>query len=166
MNGTNCQMIVLMAFLSTCHLELVVWDGNLVKYVILAGDLNLLAINWDNLCATNQQTAAKHNKLIEIVGEFGLVNMVNEPTQLDSGNILDLVLTSNPSLISTINTVAGMSDHEAILRKNKPPHKVYNYRSANWESLEVKCTQLAQQYFIRKPDEQELKLELFIKKLH
>ena len=103
------------------------------------------------MCVTNQQTAAKHNKLIEIVGEFGLVNMVNEPTQLDSGNILDLVLTSNPSLISTINTVAGMSDHEAILfdinmnpnRKTKPPHKVYNYRSANWESLKSNCTQLA-----------------------
>ena len=43
MNGTNCQMIVLMlvencltldkpmASLSTCHLELVVWYGNLVK---------------------------------------------------------------------------------------------------------------------------------------
>ena len=52
--------------------------------VILAGDLNLPAMDWENLCATNQQTAAKHNKLIEIVGEFGLVNMVNEPTQLDS----------------------------------------------------------------------------------
>ena len=81
--------------------------------------------------------------------------MVNEPTQLDSGNILDLVVTSNPSLISTINTVAGMSDHEAILfdismnpnRKNKPPHKVYNYRSANWKSLKSNCTQLAYQYF-------------------
>ena len=98
----------------------------------------------------------KHNKLIEIVVEFGLVNIVNEPNRLDSGNILDLVLTSNPFLISTINTVAGMSDHEAILRKNKPPHKVYNYRSANWESLEAKCTQLAQQYFTRKPDKQDV----------
>jgi hypothetical protein len=41
--------------------------------------------------------------------------MVNEPTRLDSGNILDLVLTSNPALISNVNTVSGMSDHEAVL---------------------------------------------------
>ena len=47
--------------------------------------------------------------------------------------------------------MARMSEYEAILfninmnpnRKIKPPHKVYNYRSANWESLESNCTQLA-----------------------
>ena len=86
--------------------------------------------------------------------------MVNEPTRLDSGNTLDLVLTSNPSLISTINTVAGMSDHEAILfdinmnptRNNKPPHKVYSYRSADWESLKSNCTELTKHYFDRNPD--------------
>ena len=64
--------------------------------VILAGDLNLPAIDWENLCATNQQKAAKHNKLTEIVGEFGIVNMVSEPPAIDSGNILNLVLTSTP----------------------------------------------------------------------
>ena len=86
--------------------------------------------------------------------------MVNEPTRLDSGNILDLVLTSNSSLISTINTVTGMSDHEPILfdinmnptRKNKPPHKVYNYRSANWESIKSNCTELTKHYLDRNPD--------------
>ena len=81
-------------------------------------------------------------------------------TRLDSGNILDLVLASNPSLISTINTVAGMSDHEAILfdinmnptRNNKPPHKVFSYRSADWESLKSNCTELTKHYFDRNPD--------------
>ena len=83
--------------------------------------------------------------------------MINEPPAIDSGNILDLVLTSNPSLISTINTVTGMSDHETIFfdinmnptRNNEPPHKVYNYRSTN-------CTKISQQYFNRKPDEQDV----------
>ena len=67
---------------------------------------------------------------------------------------------SNSSLISTINTVTGMSGHEAILfdidmnptRKNKPPHKVYNYRSANWESLKSNCIKLTKHYFDRNPD--------------
>ena len=110
------------------------------------------------MCSTNSQTAAKYNKLIEIVWEFGLTNMVNEPTRLDSGNILDIVLTSNSSIIST--TVTGMSDHEAILfdidmnptKKNKPPHKVYNYKSANWESLKSNCTELTKHYFDRNPE--------------
>ena len=81
----------------------------------IAGDLNLPDINWENLCTTNQHTATKHNKLLEIVSEYGITNMVNEPTRLDSGNILDFVLTSNPALISNVNTVSGMSDHEAVL---------------------------------------------------
>ena len=90
--------------------------------------------------------------------------MVNEPTRLDSGNIIDLVLTSNSSLISSINTVTCMSDHEAMLfdidtnptRKNKAPHIVYNYKSANWESLNSNCTELTKYYFDRNPDNIDL----------
>ena len=87
----------------------------LLPSIIIAGDLNLPDINWETLCKTNQRTAKKRNKFLEIVSEYGLTNMVNEPTRLVSGNILDLVLTSNPALISNVNTVSGMSDHEAVL---------------------------------------------------
>ena len=98
--------------------------------IIIAGDLNLPDINWENLCTTNQHTATKQNKLLEIVSEYGLTNMVNEPTRLDSGNILDLVLTSNPALISNVNTVSGMSDHEAVLFQiNMNPIEKKNYTS-------------------------------------
>ena len=53
-----------------------------------------------------------------------------------------------------------MSDHEAILfdinmnptRNIKPPHKVYSYRSADWESLKPNCTELTKHYFDRSPD--------------
>ena len=90
--------------------------------------------------------------------------MVNEPTRLDSGNIIYLVLTSNSSLISSINTVTCMSDHEAILfdidmnptRKKQPPHIVYDYKSANWESLNSNCTELTKYYFDRNPDNLDL----------
>ena len=86
--------------------------------------------------------------------------MVNEPTRLDSGNILDLVLTSNPALISTVSTVSGMSDHEAVLfqininpmKKTTPPHKVYTYKTANWESLKSNIILLTQKYFDLNPD--------------
>ena len=63
----------------------------------MAGDLNLPDIEWDNQQTTNTRTASKHNKLLEIISEFGLQNMVNDPTRIESGNILDLILTSNPS---------------------------------------------------------------------
>ena len=76
------------------------------------------------------------------------------------GNILDLVLTSNSALISNVNTVSGMSDHEAVLfqinmnpmKKTTPPHKVYNYKTANWETFKSNIILLTQKYFDRNRD--------------
>ena len=72
--------------------------------VVIAGDFNLPDIDWDNQQTTNTRTASKHNKLLEIISEFGLQNMVNDPTRIESGNILDLILTSNPSIITNTHT--------------------------------------------------------------
>ena len=111
--------------------------------VVIAGDFNLPDIDWDNQQTTNSRTASKHNKLLEIISEFGLQNMVNDPTRIESGNILDLILTSNPSIITNTHTTPGMSDHEAVtfevnlnpIRNRKPPHKVFKYKSADWYKL-------------------------------
>ena len=54
-----------------------------------------------------------------------------------------------------------MSDHEAVnfslnlkpIRKPKPPHKVFQYKSADWEGLNKEIDQLAQDYFDRSPDQ-------------
>ena len=48
--------------------------------VVLAGDFNLPDINWSKQQITNKRTASKHNKLLEIINEFGLQNMMNNPT--------------------------------------------------------------------------------------
>ena len=104
-------------------------------------DFNLPDIDWDNQQTTNTRTASKHNKLLEIINEFGLQNMVNDPTRIESGNILDLILTSNPSIITNTHTTPGMSDHEAVtfevnlnpIRNRKPPHKVFKYKSADYD---------------------------------
>ena len=72
--------------------------------VVIAGYFNLPDLDWDNQQTTNTRTASKHNKLLEIISEFGLQNMVNDPTRIESGNILDLILTSNPSIITNTHT--------------------------------------------------------------
>ena len=99
--------------------------------VVIAGDFNLPDINWTNHQTTNNSTSSKHNKLLEITNEFELQNMVNDPTRITSGNILDLILTSNPSIIINTHTTHGMSDHESVtfnvnlnaVRNKKPPTK-------------------------------------------
>ena len=52
--------------------------------VVIAGDFNLPDINWTNHQTTNNSTVtvSKHNKLLEITNDFGLQNMVNDPTRM------------------------------------------------------------------------------------
>ena len=100
--------------------------------VVIAGDFNLPDIDWSKQQITNNRTASKHNKLLEIINKFGLQNMLNNPTRIDSGNILDLILTSNPSIIVNTHTTPGMSDLEAVtfninlnpIRNRKPPQNI------------------------------------------
>ena len=123
--------------------------------VVIAGDFNLPDIDWNSQQTTNARTASKHNKLLEIISEFGLQNMVNDPTRIESGNILDLILTSNPSIITNTHTTPGMSDHEAVtfevnlnpIRNRKPPHKVFKYKSADWCKLKNEISKMTDEYF-------------------
>ena len=70
------------------------------------------------------------------------------------GGTLDLVLTSNPSLITNTSIVSGMSDHKTItfqinlkpVRPKKPPCKVYCYKAANWENLRKDLDGLTDEY--------------------
>ena len=132
--------------------------------VVIAGDFNLPDINWTNHQTTNNSTASKHNKLLEITNDFGLQNMVNDPTRIASGNILDLILTSNPSIIINTHTTPGMSDHESVtfnvnlnpVRNKKPPHQVYSYKSADWDQLKDDIDKLNLEYFDIDPNSQDI----------
>ena len=98
------------------------------------------------------------------ITEFGLQNMMNNPTRIDSGNILDLILTSNPSIIENTHTTPGMSDHEAVtfnvninpVRNSKPPHKIFQYKSANWDQLKDDINRLTTAYFHMNPNSKDI----------
>ena len=102
-------------------------------------------INWTNHQTTNNSTASKHNKLLEITNDFGLQNMVNDPTCIASGNILDLILTSNLSIIINTHTTPGMSDHESVtfnvnlnpVRNKKPPTKFIVTNQQTWTNSKM-----------------------------
>ena len=50
---------------------------------------------------------------MEIIGDYGLEQLVHQPTR--QGNIQDIVLTSDPDMITNVDTAPGISDHEVIL---------------------------------------------------
>ena len=89
---------------------------------------------------------------------------MNNSTRIDSGNILDRILTSNPSIIVNTHTTPGMSDHEAVtfnvnlnpVRNRKPPHKIFQYKSANWDKLKDDINQLTTTYFHRNPNSRDI----------
>ena len=65
---------------------------------------SLTDINWSKQQISNSRTASKHNTFLEIINEFGLQNMINNLTRIDSGNIIDVLLSSNPTIIVNTNT--------------------------------------------------------------
>ena len=48
-----------------------------------------------------------------MLDDFGLVQMVNEPTRC--GNVLDLFLTSNHTLVQKVEIVPGIADHDIMI---------------------------------------------------
>lgn len=77
-------------------------------------------INWKRDDSNNFQIKTNNNynmeinnKLVEALEENCLNQAVAEPTRQDS--ILDLVLTTNPSIIEHISVEDGMSDHKIVI---------------------------------------------------
>ena len=90
--------------------------------------------------------------------------MMNNPALIDSGNILDLTLTSNPSIIVNTHTTPVMSDHEAVIfnvnlnpvHNSKPQHRIFQYKSANWGQLKDDINQLTTTYFHMNPNSRDI----------
>ena len=81
-------------------------------------------------------------KLVAIKEHFSVTQHQREITRPSSNAVLDLVISTNPHLVSRIEVVTGMSDHLAVLttfdvrskqHSNKHSHTVYKYNSANFE---------------------------------
>ena len=85
---------------------------------------------------------------------------MNDRTRVDSGNILDLIITSNPSKIVNTHATPGMSDHEVVtfnvnlnpVHNRKPPRYVFQYKSANWDDI----NQLTTTYFHMNPNSRDI----------
>ena len=85
---------------------------------MLAGDFNLPDICWEDGLGCIQTSPAYsyeiNNLFLDILNDFALEQQVKEPTRNTHIYILDLVLSSQPQLISDVSVIPGMSDHEAI----------------------------------------------------
>ena len=120
------------------------------KTIILAGDFNLPHIDWQtNSVKTGGNQIQLHQELLNIMNEFGLEQMQMKPTR--EGNILDLYLTNNPSLVKSCETIPGLSDHDMLvvdsdLKPNysKPKRrKIFIYKRADMEKIKQEMSELS-----------------------
>ena len=111
--------------------------------VIVTGDFNVPDIDWSNLIIKgNPQYGRELNELMkDTLQDNNLTQCNHKPTRYD--NILDLVCTTNPDLITSITTAGGMSDHEIVISivdmkaktTKKKPRRVYIYKNGNIKNI-------------------------------
>ena len=90
--------------------------------------------------------------MLDIVEAFHLEQQVSEPTRLN--NVLDLILTTMPDSVGSVNIVPGMSDHEGVTAEcetniqtnKKQPRTVFIHRKANKDRIEEDLKQFSEEF--------------------
>ena len=86
------------------------------KQLILCGDFNCPDIQWETLTVPSDPKVQDKNvqqKLINLMSENNLTQVHDQPTR--NGKLLDLVFTTNPSLIKSSVSIPGISDHDIVV---------------------------------------------------
>jgi hypothetical protein len=123
--------------------------SNLNTNFILTGDFNCPDINWDKSVNQTAQDKEIQRSLLDVVTSHTITQIHETPTR--GNNLLDIILTSNPSLIKSSINAPGISDHDMIITdcetkphyQSKRPRKCYIYSKANWEALHNELSNLS-----------------------
>jgi len=130
--------------------------------ILLAGDFNSPSISWtDGIGQVNPNPTygtEVNQLLLESVNEFGLDQLVTEPTR--GGNILDLLFSTNSESIDNVEVIPGMSDHEAVYceltLKNRPEsddikHPIFLYDRGNMTQLKLDLSAFQTEFLTSDP---------------
>lgn len=129
--------------------------------IMLCGDFNLPDIDWLNeMTKPESKQKGLHNSALEIIGEIGLIQLVDKVTRPASNSILDLVFTNNSNMITNVQTYPGISDHDIVTCninispsvKRKPPRKIYQYHKSDTESLTASLASEVNTFFNNNPE--------------
>ena len=109
------------------------------------GDFNTPKLAWDSehLPSLKSNSHQTYDKLLEMLDDHNLTQMVNSPTR--NNNILDWFLTSNPTLVSNITVQAGISDHNIVIAQarlkpqinKQTPRTIHLFKKANWNDFKA-----------------------------
>jgi len=136
-NETNFLFV---SNLRTCLLN--AWRAGMHNLLVL-GDFNLTDVNWEVAYPTND--AGISYACCELFQEFGLEQLNQFASRLQTNNILDIILTNNEDWVTNIDAYRQILDTDhAILQFNYqmfvPPavpvtRKIYNFKLADFVKL-------------------------------
>ena len=112
------------------------------KQIILCGDFNCPDMSWEtgnvNTCSPDRST---QQSLIDVTESAQLTQVHN--SSIRKTKLLDLVFTTNPTIVTHSVSVPGISDHDIIVTdfdvkiqyQNKQRRQIYQFARADWLSL-------------------------------
>ena len=135
---------------SVCRLT----NSNKIPNVLLTGDFNMPGIDWKSgtIKSSPQYGSDANQSMLSAIQDCCMVQSVEQPTR--GKNVLDLVFTTNENIITSCETVPGMSDHQAVvtninlkakLTKQKP-RTVYLYGKGNMENIKSDIRSLSDKF--------------------
>ena len=88
------------------------------------------------------------------MADFNLTQMVTEPTRYE--DTLDLFLTNNPTLVSKVEIMPGLSDHDIVYSEvnikpqivTQKPRVMPVYRKTDWDALSEHMLQFRESFMI------------------
>ena len=81
---------------------------------LVGGDSNAGDIDWDSLAVKpSSDQKGISERIISLLCDAHLTQLQREPTR--QGKVLELLCTSKPSLLKSIETIPGISDHDGVI---------------------------------------------------
>ena len=117
--------------------------------IVITGDFNYSSIDWEHLSAPDDCNG--HN-LLDIMNDHYLTQLVKENTHLNiktgETSLLNLVISSHPSLIDKPTIAVKISDHCIIdfivfttpAHQTEPAYRMYQYKKGNYDAIRKDVT--------------------------
>ena len=105
------------------------------------GDMNFSKLSWNDddvpIIKPGCSCSRLYEGFIEMLNDFNLSKVIREATRGDT--TLDLFLTTNSTLVNSVNIYPGLSDHDVVKSEvgikpkvaKRKPRKSYLYRRAD-----------------------------------
>ena len=110
--------------------------------ILLSGDFNLPSMNWNDEATTpGCKNQSYYEQFLTIMKDCNLTQVIDRPTRGE--NILDLIFTTNTTLVQNSDVIPGIGDHDiaSLVVSIKPyinrqqPRKILLYKRADWDGF-------------------------------